>query len=105
MRAILVEYAHGAARTRHCQFRKYHKALTVRRGHKRAIVATAHKILRCIFAVLRDGTPYRDPATDYASGSFHARYEPSVRSDGANSARCVNARAQRRSSRPAATSA
>ena len=37
----------------------------VRRGYKRAIVATAHKLLRCIFAVLRDGTPYRDPATDY----------------------------------------
>ena len=65
VRAVLVECAHGAARTRHCQFQKYHKALTVRRGYKRAVVATAHKILRCIFAVLRDGTPYRDPATDY----------------------------------------
>ena len=59
VRAVLVECAHGAARTRHCQFQKYHKALTVRRGYKRAVVATAHKILRCIFAVLRDGTPYR----------------------------------------------
>ena len=65
VRAVLVECAHGAARTRNCQFRKYHKALTVRRGYKRAVVATAHKILRCAFAVLRDGTPYRDPATDY----------------------------------------
>ena len=37
----------------------------MRRGYRRAVVATAHKILRCIFAVLRDGTPYRDPATDY----------------------------------------
>ena len=64
-RAVLVECAHGAARTKHCQFQKYHKALRVRRGYKRAIVATAHKLLRCIFAVLRDGTPYRDPATDY----------------------------------------
>ena len=39
--------------------------LTVRRGYKRAVVATAHKLARCAFAVLRDGTPYRDPATDY----------------------------------------
>ena len=65
VRAVLVECAHGAARTNNCQFQKYHKALTVRRGYKRAVVATAHKLLRCIFAVLRDGTPYRDPATDY----------------------------------------
>ena len=27
--------------------------------------ATAHKLARCAFAVLRDGTPYRDLATDY----------------------------------------
>ena len=38
-------------------------------------------------------------------GSFQAWYEPSVRSDGANSARCISARAQRRSLRFAATSA
>ena len=37
----------------------------MRRGYRRAIVATAHKMLRVIFAILRDGTPYRDPVTDY----------------------------------------
>ena len=61
LRAVLVECAHGAARTKHCQFQKYHKALMVRCGYKRAIVATAHKLLRCIFAVLRDGTPLPRP--------------------------------------------
>ena len=45
------------------------------------------------------------PVSSYAAGSFHAWYEPSVRSDGANSARCISARAQRRSLRFAATSA
>ena len=49
----------------HCQFRGYHKALTVRRGFKRATVATAHKMLRVIFRVLTTRTPYRDPETDY----------------------------------------
>ena len=38
-------------RTHHCQFRAYHRALMVRRGYKRAIVATAHKLARCVFAV------------------------------------------------------
>ena len=65
LRAVLIECAHAAARTNNCQFQAYHQALTRKRGYKRAIVATAHKLLRCLFAVLRDGTPYRDPETDY----------------------------------------
>ena len=65
LRAVFVECAHAAARTKNCQFQAHTKALTVRRGYKRAVVATAHKLARCAFAVLRDGTPYRDPATDY----------------------------------------
>ena len=65
LRGVLVECAHGAARTNGCQFQGYHKALTVRRGYKRATVATAHKLLRVIYVVLRDGTPYHDPEADY----------------------------------------
>ena len=37
----------------------------MRRGYKHAVVATAHKLARCAFAILRAGSPYRDPATDY----------------------------------------
>jgi len=65
LRAILVECAHAAARTRCCQFQAYHQAVTSRRGYKRAIVAVAHKMLRTIYAMLRDGTPYADPGIDY----------------------------------------
>ena len=65
LREVLIECAHGAARTHDCQFRGYHKALTIRRGFKRATVATAHKLLRVIFCVLSTRTPYRDPHTDY----------------------------------------
>ena len=65
LRAVLVECAHGAARTHGCQFRGYHKALMVRRGYKRAIVATAHKLLRVLYVVLRDARPYQDPEADY----------------------------------------
>ncbi len=65
LRAVLVECAQGAARTKHCQFNGYHRALTVRRGCKRATVATAHKLLRTLYRMLRTGQPYRDPETDY----------------------------------------
>ena len=67
LHAVLVECAHGAARTRGCQFQGYHKALMVRRGYKRAIVATGHKMLWMIYVVLRDGTPYHDREADYES--------------------------------------
>ena len=65
LRTLLVECAHAAARTHQCQFQGYHKALTVRRGKKRATVATAHKLLRILYRMLATGQPYRDPHTDY----------------------------------------
>ena len=65
LRSLLIECAHGAARTHPCQCQGYHKALTVRRGYKRATVATAHKLLRIIYRMLASGTVYRDPDTDY----------------------------------------
>ena len=37
----------------------------MRRGYKRATVATAHKLLRCIYAMLAGTTVYRDPQADY----------------------------------------
>ena len=65
LREVLIECAHGAVRTRDCQFQGYYQSLTVRRGAKRALVATAHKMLRVIYSVLSTKTPYRDPQTDY----------------------------------------
>ena len=65
LRAVLTECALGAARTRDCQFHTFHRALAARRGYKRATVATAHKLVRTLFAVLRDAKPYHDPETDY----------------------------------------
>lgn len=65
LRAALVEAAHAATRTNHCQFPGYKRAIAARRGHKRALVATAHKMARIIYVMLRDATPYRDPGTDY----------------------------------------
>ena len=57
LKDVLVECAHGAVRTKSSQFHPYCKGITIRRGYKRAIVATAHKLLRIIYAVLRDMKP------------------------------------------------
>ena len=64
LRRILREIAHAAARTHGVQFGPY-KQLAKRCGVGRAVVATADKILRIVFAMLRDAKPYCDPQIDY----------------------------------------
>ena len=64
-RVTLTECAHAAARTLNTQFHGYHRTLTARLGYKRAVFATVHKMLRVIYALLRDDAPYRDPNIDY----------------------------------------
>lgn len=56
--------AHAASRTKSA-FQSKFQPLIVRRGHKRSIVALAHKLLRTIFFMLDRGEYYRDSATDY----------------------------------------
>lgn len=64
VRRLLCEFAHAASRTTSVFKSKFH-ALLVRRGHKRAIIAIGHKILRTIFFMLKRREYYRDSATDY----------------------------------------
>ena len=64
VRRVLCECAHAASRTQ-CALRTKFQNLVVRRGHKRSIIALAHKMLRIIYFMLSRGTHYRDAATDY----------------------------------------
>ncbi|MBU2759064.1 IS110 family transposase [Acidithiobacillus thiooxidans] len=64
VRRVLCECAHAASRTQ-CALRTKFQNLVVRRGHKRSIIALAHKMLRIIHFMLSRGTYYRDAATDY----------------------------------------
>ena len=57
--------AQGAVRTQGTQFASHHRTLAARKGYKRAIVATAQKLLRTVYAVLQDDQHYRDPGIDY----------------------------------------
>lgn len=64
VRRLLCEFAHAASRTKSV-FKSNFQALVIRRGHKRAIIAIAHKILRTIFFMLKRREHYRDSAIDY----------------------------------------
>jgi len=64
LRKILCEVANAATRTT-SQFKSYYKALQIRRGHKRSIIAAGHKILRVIYKLFSGGKAYVDPEVDY----------------------------------------
>ena len=64
VRRLLCEFAHAASRTTSV-FKSKFQSLLVRRGHKRAIVAVGHKLLRTIFFMLKRREHYRDSATDH----------------------------------------
>lgn len=64
VRRILCEVANAANKTK-SQFKGYYQGLVIRRGHKRAIIATGHKILRVVFVLLKNLKPYQDPGIDY----------------------------------------
>ncbi len=64
VRRLLCEFAQAASRSR-CALKDKFAALSIRKGHKKSIVALAHKMLRIIFAVIKNKTPYLDRAVDY----------------------------------------
>ena len=64
VRRLLCEFAQAASRSR-CALKDKFAALSIRKGHKKSIVALAHKMLRIVFAVLKTSQPYRDRVVDY----------------------------------------
>lgn len=65
LRAILVQSAWAASRTKGTYLSAQFRRLAVRRGNKRAIVALAHTLLVVIFQLLKKQTDYRDLGADY----------------------------------------
>ena len=64
VRRLPCEFAHAAGRSR-CALKAKFQALSVRKGHKRSIVALGHKMLRTIYAMLSKKTHYVDKTVDY----------------------------------------
>jgi len=64
VRRLLCEFAQAARKTQSL-FQAKHRAVAIRRGFKRAIMACAHKMLRIIWAMLLRKQPYRDATVDY----------------------------------------
>lgn len=65
LRTALVEAAAAAIRTKDSALAARYRRVMRHRGHKKAVVAVAHAMLRAVYHVLADGTPYRDLGSDY----------------------------------------
>lgn len=63
VRRLFCEFAQAAKQTTSI-FKLKFQALVIRRGHKRSIIAIAHKMLRIIFVMLKRGEQYRDSSVD-----------------------------------------
>ncbi|WP_252176686.1 IS110 family transposase [Endozoicomonas sp. 4G] len=64
IKTILCEVANAAIKTK-CQFKGKYQSLVIRKGHKRSLIAIAHKLIRVIYTLLKKRKPYIDPDTDY----------------------------------------
>ncbi len=64
IRYLLCEAANAARRTKSALHEKY-QSLVARRGHKKAIIAVAHQILRTIYVLFTRHQAYRDSGFDY----------------------------------------
>jgi hypothetical protein len=74
VRYLLCEAANAAARTK-TVFRAKYMNLVIRRGHKKAIIALAHKLIRTIYFVLLRRKPCHDTTVDYEA-AFIAKNAP-----------------------------
>jgi transposase len=73
VRAALTEAALAAIRTKGSALGSRYRRVMRHRGHRKAVVAVAHPILRAAYAVLADGIPYADPGPDYFDPRHAAR--------------------------------
>ena len=55
----------NAARNTKTVFRAKYNSLVIRRGHKKTIIALAHKLIRTIYFVLARRKPYHDTTVDH----------------------------------------
>lgn len=66
LRQALIEAANAAARSKNTFLGAYYQRLRRRMGHKKAIVALAHRILIIIYHVLKEQQAYRELGPDHA---------------------------------------
>ena len=76
LRMALIEAALAAIRTKDSALAARYRRVMRHRGHKKAVVAVAHAILRAIYHILAANTPYRELGPDYYDRRHAHRVDP-----------------------------
>jgi transposase len=66
LRTVLIEAAHTIPRMKKSKLNLFFRRRIVKSGYRKAIVATAHKILQIVYYVMKNQTPYRENYPSYA---------------------------------------
>jgi transposase len=64
VRSLLIEIGNAAVKTQ-CYFREKYQSLRARLGHKKTIVAIAHKIIKVLYCMITRNECYRDRTVDF----------------------------------------
>jgi transposase len=65
LKTLLVEVAWAAIKVKDSYYKEKYYRLKARRGAKRAIVAIAHKILKAIYYIIKDGAEFKELGSEY----------------------------------------
>jgi len=65
LRIALIEAATAARRTKGTALSALYQRIKRHRGHKKAVVAVAHQILKIAYHIMADGTTYQELGADY----------------------------------------
>jgi transposase len=65
LKTLLVEVAWAAIKKKDSYFREKYYRLKARRGAKRAIIAIAHKILKVIYVIIKEGKHYQELGAEF----------------------------------------
>jgi transposase len=65
VKPVMVEAAWAASRTKNTYYQEKYHRLKTRRGHTKAIVAIAHRIMICLYHIIKDGVCYKELGMDY----------------------------------------
>jgi len=75
LRALLIEAAHAAARTKGTYLAAQYRRLAARRGKAKAAVAVGHSLLRIAYYLLRRETTYQELGANYFDERDRQRVE------------------------------
>ena len=73
LKTMLCQAAHAASHTKKGYLRDKFYRLKARRGHNRALMAIAHRLLVAAYYMLRDSVPFKDLGEDYLDNRDKSR--------------------------------